>query len=492
WEVISPDLTSNDPSKQQQLTSGGLSIDATTAENHTTLTVISHSPIKEGWIWTGSDDGKVHLTQDGGETWIDLTKNINGMPDNGWVTQIVPSSYDEQSAFVVIDNHRLGDWKPHVFKTENGGKSWTNIVADKGIEAFALSFVQHPETPNLMFLGTEFGLYYSIDGGELWSKWEMGFPSVSVTDLKVHPRENDLVAATFGRSFWVLDDLGPLEELAKNSSIQNEKAYLFKTRPAYQAIINQAIGQRLTPAHMFTGDNHPKGAALSYWLSGDDSVTLTVSKAEKKIYLWQEYGSQGLNRTNWNLEKAGKPIYGPLMSPVLERPLVAPGEYTIELNVGNKKMTQPLTVLPDPRIDYDPQAFADNEVLRNKLEVINSSKDALIDSLEHIERMLKLRTQKEYEALADSIREKVNLVWDLIAFRNVQGAISDSPKLGHQISKAFYYMHSPYEPVTENDRVVITALQDQLANVQSTYTDVLLPHWQRFKRKVAVEGFKFD
>ena len=491
WEIISPDLTTNDAKKQQQLTSGGLSIDATTAENHTTLVTIAPSSVKEGVIWTGSDDGKVHLTNDGGESWVDLTRNIVGAPDTGWVTQIVASTYDEQSAYVVIDNHRQGDCKPYVFETTDGGKSWQNLLFDKGIDAFALSFVQHPKTPNLMFVGTEFGLYYSIDGGDVWTKWEVGFPSVSTTDLKIHPRENDLVIATFGRSFWVLDDLGPLEELASAVNVRDQAAHLFKTRLAYQAIIDQAIGLRLTPAHMFTGDNLPKGATLSYWVNKADSVELAISREGRKIYRWKEKAVKGLNRTYWNLEKAGKSIYGPLMSPVLERPLVAPGAYTVHLNYGDAQLEQSLTVLPDPRIEYEAVAFEENEALRDQLEDISQAKDSLIDSLNYIEKMVSDYGSDANEELINTIKEKVEEVWSLIAYHNVQGAISDSPRLEHQIGKAFYYMHSPYEPVSDNDRAVIADLEKQLSAVQSYYRSDLLPHWLEFKNEVSRKGFEF-
>lgn len=491
WEIISPDLTTNDPKKQQQLTSGGLSIDATTAENHTSLVSLAPSPIAKGLIWTGSDDGKLHVTTDGGATWTDLTDNIKDAPQNGWITQIVPSTHDEQTAYVVIDNHRQGDWKPYVYETKDGGKSWNNLLKDKGVEAFALSFVQHPQTPDLMFVGTEFGLYYSLDAGETWNKWETGYPSVSTTDLKIHPRENDLVMATFGRSFWVLDDLGPLEQMASEPSIREESSYLFELRPAYQAIIDQAIGQRLTPAHLFTGDNLPKGAAISYWLGAEDSVEFQIMRANEVIYSWKEKGKRGINRTYWNLEKSGKSIYGPLMSPVLERPLVQPGEYEVVLFNKDSQQQRSLIVLPDPRIDFQPDNFKENELLRDELEKIDQHKNSLLDSLRFIEKIMAQYPEHLDQEQTDQLKEKVELIWSQMAYRNVQGAISDSPRLEHQIGKAFYYMHSPYEPVTDNDRQVIENLKEQLADVQSSYREELLPLWMEVKQVISEVGFKF-
>lgn len=491
WEIISPDLTTDDPKKQQQLTSGGLSIDATTAENHTTLVSIAPSTVRAGVIWAGSDDGKVHLTTDGGTTWTVLTSNMGNIPAFGWVTQIVPSTYDEKAAHVVIDRHRQGDWAPYVLETRDAGKTWRHLTMDKGIDGFALSFVQHPRTPDLMFVGTEFGLLVSLDAGDSWVKWARGYPSVSTTDLKIHPRENDLVIATFGRSFWVLDDLGPLEQLARDPAIADQAAFLFANRPAYQAIFDQAIGQRLTPAHLYTGDNLPKGAGISYWLSHSDTVYFEIKRDEQTIYRWKEKGNPGINRTHWHLEKAGKPIYGPLMSPVLEQPLVAPGEYQMVMEHQGRQHEQPLTVLPDPRIDYVADHFRANEILRDQLEAIDKAHLSLRDSLTRIEELLGVHGAKLAKEQADLLARQVDEVWSMMSYRNVQGAISDSPRLEHQLAKGYYYMHSPYEPVTDNDLAVINSLRKQLEEVQRVYMRDVAPIWQQLKAAIKKEGFTF-
>ncbi|MEK6552682.1 MAG: hypothetical protein AABZ54_04450, partial [Bacteroidota bacterium] len=192
WEIISPDLTTNDKSKQKQNESGGLTFDVTGAENFTTTLAIAPSPVTEGIIWVGTDDGNIQLTKDGGKTWENVVKNIKGVPEGSWVPQIRASSYNAEEAFVVINNYRRDDWKPYVFQTTDFGKSWKAIVKESDVVGYALTFIQDPIQKNLYFLGTEFGLYISIDAGKTWTKWTSGYPTVSTYDFAIQPRENDL------------------------------------------------------------------------------------------------------------------------------------------------------------------------------------------------------------------------------------------------------------------------------------------------------------
>lgn len=265
WEIISPDLTTNDPEKQKQHDSGGLTIDATGAENYTTIISIAPSPVKEGVIWVGTDDGRLHVTQDGGQNWTDVSKNLKGVPEGSWIAQIKASKYNEGEAVAVINNYRRDDWNVYVMHTTNYGKKWTNIAANKGVDGYALSFVQDLEEPNLMFLGTEFGLYVSIDGAKNWTKWTNGYPTVSTYDMVIHPREHDLVIATFGRSFWIIDDIRPLRELARNGMDELEKPIkLYPAPDAYQFETRQAEGTRFAADAMFSGDNRRLGAMISF------------------------------------------------------------------------------------------------------------------------------------------------------------------------------------------------------------------------------------
>ncbi|MEO0340266.1 MAG: hypothetical protein AAF242_13775 [Bacteroidota bacterium] len=236
WEAISPDLTTDDPEKQKQATTGGLSLDNSGAENHTTIISIDPSPIQEGVMWVGTDDGKVQLTQNGGADWTDLSANIKGMPTGAWVAQVNASLHDPAEAFVVVNNYRQSDWKPYLYHTTNNGKSWTSLIDTDIIGGYTLALAQDPVEENLLFLGAEDGLYVSIDKGKNWTKWQ-SFPSISARDLVIHPREHDLVIGTFGRAVWILDDIRPLRALAQKGyqAVVEENAYLFPIPHARQS-----------------------------------------------------------------------------------------------------------------------------------------------------------------------------------------------------------------------------------------------------------------
>ncbi|HYR29853.1 MAG TPA: hypothetical protein VEU30_15390, partial [Thermoanaerobaculia bacterium] len=192
WTTISGDLTTNRKEWQHQGKSGGLTLDVTSAENFTTILTIAPSPIERGVIWTGSDDGRVHVTRDGGETWTSVEANIKGVPANTWVPEIKASRHAAGTAFIVFDDHRRSNWTPYVYRTTDYGKTWTSLVT-KTIQGYALSIEQDPVDPDLLFLGTEFGLWVSNDAGRSWLKWKHGFPTVSVMGLAIQPREHDLV-----------------------------------------------------------------------------------------------------------------------------------------------------------------------------------------------------------------------------------------------------------------------------------------------------------
>ncbi|MDH4058405.1 MAG: hypothetical protein OEU76_06550, partial [Cyclobacteriaceae bacterium] len=267
WEIISADLTTNDPEKQKQHESGGMTMDATGAENHCSILAIAPSAVKQGVIWVGTDDGQVQVTTDGGKTWNNVSSKIVGMPKNAWVPQIQASAYNAGEAFVVVNNYRMFDYKPYLFRTKDYGSTWESLVtpAQVGESNYALSVVQDPVEPKLMFLGTENGLFVSIDAAKNWTKWTNEFPAgVPAIDLVIHPREYDLVIGTFGRAISVLDDIRPLREMAKSSQVVNKPVHVFTPPDAYLVSIQQPSGPRFDADAVFNGQNRPTGAMISY------------------------------------------------------------------------------------------------------------------------------------------------------------------------------------------------------------------------------------
>ncbi len=229
WTAISPDLTTNNPEWQQQQKSGGITLDVSAAENFTTLLAIAPSPLQQGVIWAGSDDGRLHVTRDGGKSWTSVEKNVPGVPANTWIPNILPSKYDAASAFVVFDNHRRQDFAPYVYRTDDWGKTWKSL-ATRDLRGYALAVEQDPADRNLLFLGTEFGLYVSFDGGARWTPWKHGLPTTSVMALKIHPRDLDLVIGTHGRALYVLDDITPLRGVS--AATLAEPVHIYSGQPA--------------------------------------------------------------------------------------------------------------------------------------------------------------------------------------------------------------------------------------------------------------------
>ncbi len=285
WTVISPDLTTNDPEKQKQSDSGGLTIDATGAENYTTILVIEPSPVEKDMLWVGTDDGRIHYSTNGGANWNEVTKNLKDLPAGSWIAQIKASNKNKGEALLIANDYRRFNYTPYAYRTKNYGKTWERIVQKDDVKSYALSIIEDPLEPNLMFLGTDDGLYISFNAGEKWQKYANGFPTVPVKDLVIHPREHDLVIGTFGRAAWVLDDIRPLRAIAKNKDILDRKIELFEPPIGYQAAYQQPTGSRFGADAIYQGENRANGAQFSYYVKVD-STTMSSRKndnsAERK------------------------------------------------------------------------------------------------------------------------------------------------------------------------------------------------------------------
>ncbi len=262
WEAISPDLTTDNPEWQRQAESGGLTLDVTNAENFTSIIAIAPSPVERGVIWVGTDDGRLHVTRDGGATWTSVESNVPDVPANTWIPHIEPSSFDAATAFVVFDNHRRSDWTPYVYRTSDIGQSWTRLAREDDVWGYALSIAQDPVDPSLLFLGTEFGLYVSTDGGGDWFAWTHGVPTVGVRDLVVQPREHDLVVGTHGRAAYILDDISALRGLT--AEVLSRPLHLFPIPDAIQHRVKQTGASRFPGDGEFRGENRPYGAMITF------------------------------------------------------------------------------------------------------------------------------------------------------------------------------------------------------------------------------------
>lgn len=545
WEVISPDLTTNDPTKQKQMDSGGLTIDATGAENFTTLLVIEPSPAEKGMIWTGSDDGKVFYTQNGGESWNEVSKNLKGLPEGSWIAQIKASPTNKGEALLVANNYRRFDYKPYVFRTKNYGKTWERIVDEKDVLSYALAVVQDEQEPNLMFLGTDDGLYVSLNNGKDWKKYKSGFPTVPVKDLLIHPRENDLVIATFGRSFWVLDDISPLRTLAKNPEIQQkltaEGEPMLQVIPpstSFLASYQQPSGSRFGADATFSGENRGRGAEIRYFFSPmkkaatesaakekdsvasketkeetkKDSVILKVYDGERLIRTIKEKApdSTGLYAVKWYLDEKGA-----------ERPsrrirennnyepggvAVKPGTYRLVLNYGDLTSAENITVKSDPRLDISSEAI--NEIyvagkeLEEKMQIASDAVKQLVESkntAEEFQSRFKKEDKEKYKEQIETSKKIVEKIDEKLALflgkeDERQGIVrSTDPNVVTRLGLASNYVSSRPKGLTDTENQLISQAENELEQALEKVNEFYKSEWPEYRKKmeqVEISPFK--
>jgi photosystem II stability/assembly factor-like uncharacterized protein len=358
WERISPDLTSNDPQKQKQEESGGITVDNSAAEMHTTIYSISESPKDGKVIWVGTDDGNVQVTRDGGKTWNNVIANAKDVPANSWVSYIDASRFDAGTAFVTFDRHTFGDTGPMVYRTDDYGKSWTALltpVQAKGVRGYAHVVRQDPVKPDLLYVGTEFGLWISNNGGASWAQFKGGdFPAVAVRDLAVQPRENDLVIATHGRGIWIIDDLTPLRAL-DSQKLASEVVFL-PSRPQQQRI--EAFGGWPEGDASYSGQNVNDEAVVTYYqksrhLFGKLKIEILDAKGNVLDTL-PASKRRGINRVYWPM-RVSPPIVPPAAQAggnSSQGPRVVPGTYTVRLTKGDQTLETPLVIGLDRRSTF--------------------------------------------------------------------------------------------------------------------------------------------
>lgn len=425
WEIISPDLTTNNPSQQPEET-GGLTLDMTGAENHNTILAISPSHLNKNIIWVGTDDGNVQVTRDGGKSWTNFRGKISGMNAGSWITQVHAGRHQESEAFVVCNDYRRGDFSITVFRTRDFGKTWENMLAKKNVKGYALCMLQDPVEPNLIFVGTEQGLWISYNNGKTFEQFKNGYPSVSTYDLALQEREADLVIATFGRALWVMDDIRPLRALAKNGGQRSSKRIEVYAPPvAYQAEYRTATGYEWSTWGLYEGENRKRGAMISFLIQQGsvkdsakqhkaDSVEVAISNEQQEVLRTIRMKPEaGLNRIHWNYDTKGKRYPGtPKPDPGAPEQgggfPVPPGNYKVVVRYGGEADSTMLTIKADPRIPFSASLYESKKQLTERIQksagLLTAAIDRLTDAEEtisKIESALKGNKTKE----ADSLRK---------------------------------------------------------------------------------------
>ena len=529
WTIISPDLTTNDPEKQKQSESGGLTMDATGAENHTTILVIEPSPLERNMLWVGTDDGKVHNTTNGGDSWNDVSKNIKGLPAGSWIAQIKASNKNKGEALLIANDYRRFNYTPYAYRTKDYGKTWQRIVDADDVESYALSIVEDPIEKNLIFLGTDDGLYISFDAGDSWTKWTNGFPTVSVKDLVIHPREHDLIIGTFGRAAWILDDIRPLRALAKNKQTLDQKLELFEPPTAYQAAYQQPTGSRFGADALYSGENRGYGAILSYFVKIDDvkkgvddkkEKTKEASSEEKeakvkwdsihlKIYDGERLirtlkrkapDSTGLYKWTWFMNEAGVDYPSKRIRKRNNEPggiSVKPGTYKAVMSFGDQSSEEMINVKLDPRVKvsitdinevYDTykrleqmqQTAAD--AVKQLIESKNIAKNyqSVLGKLDKDKYKEDIKASKNVVKCIDSIVDKFLGKED-----NRQG-ITRNPEVTvmQRLNLARGYVRSRQNGITATETTLIKNAKDALENVLNEVNSFFSDKWAPYREKM--------
>ena len=406
WESISPDLTTNDQASQKQLESGGLSIDNSSAENHTTIITISESIKSPGVIWVGTDDGNLQVTADGGKSWTNVVANVKGLPARTWVSRVEAGHFDEKTAYATFDGHRTGDMKTYVYRTRDLGKTWEPL-ATADIKGYAQVIREDLVNPNLLFLGTEGGLFMSLDAGKNWAQFKENFPPVPVFDVQLHPREGDAIIGTHGRGIYIIDDLSPLRALTPDQLAKD--VVMLPSRPSQLKI--PAYEVRAEGDDLFISGGVDDVASITYYLKKRHVV------GESKVEIYDPEGKlistipagkrRGINRVDWPMRaKAPKMPTGSSIvfsGGSFYGPRAQQGTYTVKLIKGKETYTSKIELAPDPRSGYT----AEERALQQKS--VRRLYDMLADFTFLTERVKLLRdqTNERAEKLSGADKKKL-------------------------------------------------------------------------------------
>ncbi|WP_424964296.1 WD40/YVTN/BNR-like repeat-containing protein [Ekhidna sp.] len=539
WEIISPDLTTNDPEKQKQGESGGLTMDATGAENYCTVIVIEPSPFNSELLWVGTDDGNVQITRNGGDTWTNVGDRLPGLPKGTWITQIKASNKNEGEALLVANDYRRFNYTPYAYRTRDYGQTWERIVDSNDVVSYALSIVEDPEESRLLFLGTDDGLYVSIDAGANWTKWDSeGFPTTNAYDLIIHPEEHDLVIGTFGRSIWVMDDIRPLRELAKSGKSTLDKTLNVYNPPvAYVASNQQPKGSRFGGDALYNGENRPYGAMLTYSINrpeekkeeadddkkdkkrkkkGEpeeddkkeeekvsyDSLTIEIFKGEEVIRTLKSKAPEenGIHRTFWYMDEKGTDRMSRRDRRSNREPggaTVLPGSYKVRFTFGDQQDSTNVEVRYDPRIELSNTAIqAKYNALKNLeskysmgVKAVDRLKES-IDIAKGIQADLKEKDKEGYKEQIDLCKttiDTLNSMMDVFLGEedDRQGITRGTPNsVSNSYGTAYWYTSGALHAPGETEQKLIDKFEKDLAEAMDMVNGYYNEKWPEFRSEV--------
>ncbi|WP_435622780.1 VPS10 domain-containing protein [Flagellimonas sp.] len=530
WTVISPDLTTNDPEKQKQSESGGLTMDATGAENHCTILVIEPSPVEKDMLWVSTDDGRVHFTQNGGASWNEVTKNIKGLPAGSWIPQIKASKKNRGEALLIANDYRRFNYEPYAYRTRDYGKTWTLIVDGNDVESYTLSIVEDAENPNLMFLGTDDGLYLSLNAGSSWQKWTEGFPTVSTKDLVIQPREHDLVIGTFGRAAWVLDDIRPLRALASNTNLLQKEVSLFPSPDAYLAAYQQPNGSRFGADALYNAENRKRGAMITYYVKDvkkdadkkdeteqekeasekkemtgiqkKDSIQFTIYEGDRLIRTlkYKAPKKAGFHRVYWGLnEKGADRPARKISKSKSERGgvNVKPGIYKVKAHFGEAVDSTMVTVKSDPRLNVSSTSLSEvyntgkkldgfMQISADAVKQLVQSKDLAKKFAKDLKEMDKTKHQEQIKASNDIVKQIDSVIALFIGKEDKRQGITRNPEITvmQRIGTAFRYVSSRKTGITSTEKQLVNYAENELKSALTKTNTFFEEKWNPYRQSI--------
>ncbi|MCT8340309.1 hypothetical protein MG296_09610 [Flavobacteriaceae bacterium TK19130] len=489
WTIISPDLTTNDPTKQDQSKSGGLSVDNSGAENHTTIFTIAESPLDQNILWVGTDDGNVQVTTDGGKNWTNVTENLVGIPDNTWVYHIEASEHGKGTAYAVFDGHTTGDMKPYALKTTDFGKTWKNIISDDIQDnAFVRNIQEDYKNEDLLFLGTEMGLYVTIDGGENWSHFTNNMPPVAVHYIDLQQREDDIVMGTHGRGVIIIDDISPLRQL--NNEVLQKDVHFFDTE-AFTMPEESGFSGSFGTETQFVGANKPTSARIVYYLKKRHTfgkMTMEIQDMEgNEISTLTPGKSKGINVVNWNFTSTiPKTAKGKTFSNSgFTAPRVPAGTYKVVLTKGKD------TYEHEIEVTYDDKAIT---TLAERKEQEKLTK-TLFDMVEELAYMV--YELGEYQSATETVKtehpkgEKVatqfrdaleDLRTDLVVTTGDNYVASAEPELRERMGELYSNVATSYDQVSGAQRQNFELISEEFQEAKERYQQILDKEGKKFMK----------
>jgi len=493
WKIISPDLTTNDKSKQNQAKSGGLTIDNSGAENHTCIFTIAESPLDENIIWVGTDDGNVQLTRNGGKTWENLTRNIPGLPANSWVYHIEAGNFDKGTAYAVFDRHTLDDTNTYVYKTNDYGQTWQSIATDE-IKGFARSIQEDYVNKDLLFLGTEDGLYITLNGGKHWMKFENNMPTVPVYHLTLQKQTSDLVLATHGRGVVVIDDISPLRQI--DDRVLSEKLYLFDI-PDFMMLERENFGDGGYGTNMFVAEGKPSGAKFVYYLKKRHTfgkMDLRILDEQGKEVTKLNPGKQrGINIVRWNFTgKIPKVAKGKTLDiHAFAGPRVPAGTYTLEITKGKNVYKKQFKTLYDtlPQIPLENRKIQEKTVaqlfnMMEDLAYLVYQTDEMIDYARQVKKQ-----NPKLSKYADKVIEKFTaLKKTMVQTTGDNYTQTPEPELREKISLLYNKVVTKYDKPSNSQMKNLKILQRELDEKHQKFEELKKKYFEKLEKKALKYG----